>query len=781
MKGPYSSNLPPKIFAEAVVHSTSGESLLRSPKLINSENVFLFHASPDRRLVAAERFREAGFEVLDIGKSSINIAAAPEVYERALGANLEVIERPVVKDLGRRGMADFINSADQTPLGEIDISQTPWDDILDGVAINEPAYFLRKESPSATPPQTQTQYLQVPNDLAVELGAAQAHKQGITGKGIKVVVVDSGCYIEHPFFELHDYHLKVVPGPGACNPAVDLSGHGTGVVANVLAVAPEVDLTVLKSDIALENKSRNVNSAAAFRKAVSLKPDIISCSWGSDLHSPYELSSFHKVLAAAISDAVRQGIVVVFASGNGQWGFPAQHPDVIAVGGVFKHLEGSLKGRVEASNYASSFISAIYPGRRVPDVCGLVGRLPNAAYIMLPVPPSSEVDRGYSVIDDETEATDGWAAFSGTSSAAPQLAGACALLEQFVPGLGPLKTKQILQETAIDILEGSSNPATGSGQARAGPDLATGYGLAVAHKAVQAAKAQNNYQHKQSTNFDRLSNSAALNSNNNFHQNSVTSYEFNYREETIMSSLDESTLRKLRLKIDEIQIALNSHFKEKYPDLAAENIAFVIHEENFIERVPESEAVSSLLNTLRTVLSKDDEGKEKIDRDRIGEKHISAAESLLKQHKCVPFAKDVLVEAISLKGKGHKYTVESNGEVFEILQEHYSKLKIISSGDLFIISDSATGVKGKNSRGKLEAMTVSKLKNKILVIEIIDRDKISNSATKALGNLTMGDFFANPEYLFDCDGDCCTTSGNQWWNKQTGKLYDSKVSCQNAS
>jgi subtilisin family serine protease len=257
-------------------------------------------------------------------------------------------------------MAEFIDSADSAPFGEIDLSNTSWNHILDGVVINEPAYGLRQSTISATPPQTTTQYLQVPDDLAEELGAKLAHDQGITGKGVKVVVVDSGCYTAHPFFKRHHYNLKVELGPGSTHPERDASGHGTGIAANLLAIAPDVDLTVLKSDVALEGKFRNINSTAAFRKAVSLRPSIISCSWGSDLRTPYQLSSAQKVLAAAIAEAVRQGIVVVFAAGNGQWGFPSQHPDVIAVGGVYKHLEGSLKGRLEASNYASSFVSAIF-------------------------------------------------------------------------------------------------------------------------------------------------------------------------------------------------------------------------------------------------------------------------------------------------------------------------------------------------------------------------------------------------------------------------------------
>jgi len=97
-------------------------------------------------------------------------------------------------------------------------------------------------------------------------------------------------------------------------------------------------------------------------------------------------------------------------------------PDVLAVGGV--HARANLVGDdfyLEASDYASSFDSLIYPGRHVPDVCGLVGMQPGALYIMLPVPPGSAIDVGVSggahPNGDETASNDGWAAISGTSAA----------------------------------------------------------------------------------------------------------------------------------------------------------------------------------------------------------------------------------------------------------------------------------------------------------------------------------------------------------------------------
>jgi Subtilase family len=194
-------------------------------------------------------------------------------------------------------------------------------------------------------------------------------------------------------------------------------------------------------------------------------------------------------MAAAIALAVASGIVVVFSAGNGHWGFPGQHPDVISAGGVFMHQDGTF----EASNYASGFASNIYPGRTVPDVCGLVGMLPRAAYIMLPLQSGDQIDvdlagGGAHPNGDETAPNDGWAAISGTSAAAPQLAGVAALIRQACPRLSPAEIRDIMRSTARDVTTGTSNAATGGNAAGPGIDLATGHGLVDAARAVLIAK-----------------------------------------------------------------------------------------------------------------------------------------------------------------------------------------------------------------------------------------------------------------------------------------------------
>ena len=120
---------------------------------------------------------------------------------------------------------------------------------------------------------------------------------------------------------------------------------------------------------------------------------------------------------------------------------------------------------------------------------------PNAIYIMLPLEPGDEIDvrqrrRDTFPNGDETRNSDGWAAFSGTSAAAPQLAGAAALVKQACPALTPAQIQSIMMKTARDVTTGKSTPGARRQAAVVGPDLATGNGLVDANKSVMLAKVQ---------------------------------------------------------------------------------------------------------------------------------------------------------------------------------------------------------------------------------------------------------------------------------------------------
>lgn len=473
------SKLPSIVYAEVSVHSQGGVSLFQSSEQITHENISQFYSHPQQVNLAIQRLQAEGFEVLETGRVTLSIAGSIDLYERVFKTKIVAKDQTVIKGGGLESIGTFFDTPDTGMLGFVDPSSSPLSDLIEGIALSEPVYYTDVGLPSESPPSPSYWHL-IPQDIAHKLNAVTAHQQGIKGQGINVVMVDSGWY-RHPFFARNGYQGKVILGAGCINPEVDENGHGTGESANLFSVAPEINFTMIKWNFK--------NSIAAFKKAVALRPDVISCSWGSSKqYAP--LSAYDIALTANIADAVYQGVIVVFSAGNGHWGFPSQHPDVIAAGGVYINSEGKL----EASNYASGFSSNIYSGRTVPDICGLVGKKPRAAYIVLPVPPGSTLDAAFGIPGiqhpdaDETSSEDGWAAFSGTSAAAPQVAGICALMKQVNPQLSPQQAKEILQQTAIDVIAGNCNSATGGHSAKPGFDWATGRGLVNGFEAVKTAQ-----------------------------------------------------------------------------------------------------------------------------------------------------------------------------------------------------------------------------------------------------------------------------------------------------
>ncbi|GJM74481.1 hypothetical protein HMSSN036_66970 [Paenibacillus macerans] len=507
------NDLPQVIYAVASPKSKGGVSLFDAPFPVTSDHVSEFHSEPDLIEAAVNKLKAEGFEILHVNPIMIGIAATPEVYEKVFKTKIVPVEKNVQK-FNELTTSTFLDSLNTDIPGLIDVSKSSLSDVLEGVAIEEPRfYFALMEraietqpsdkmlehsanvlgKPNPFPPSVAYWHLDVPGDISLGLNADRIHRQGITGRNVKVVMIDSGWYA-HPFFIERGYHYNpVVLGPGAENPEHDESGHGTGESANIFAVAPDIEFTMIKTTLKI------VTSAIDVSKAMELQPQIISISWGSDLvdrrdfdHQNPNISAANKALAAIIAEAVRQGITVVCSAGNGQFSFPGQHPDVISAGGVYMHADQTF----EATPYASGFPSLIFNNRNSPDVCGLVGLPPSAKYIVLPVEPGDGIDRtlgNRSGDGDLTLPIDGWAVFSGTSAAAPQLAGISALIKQVAPHFSPQQIKETLKQTARDVTVGQSSPRThipptGEGyKAPARPDTATGFGLADAYQAVLRA------------------------------------------------------------------------------------------------------------------------------------------------------------------------------------------------------------------------------------------------------------------------------------------------------
>lgn len=433
----------------------------------------------------------AGFQVTSRGRLSVSARVRRDDYERLLGTKLSTFHLDQSAARNCQARSFYFPAAGAPWKPDRNIRK-----LIDDAYIQWPHIYLNQAFPAAPPspipPRVSYHHLRVPGDVNALLNVAPVHREGTTGKGVKVAMVDSGFATGHQYFQEMGYRMTSVLAPGATNVTEDRNGHGTGESANLLATAPDASFVGVKLDN--DNfSSQGATILEGFQTALDLNPQVISVSLGYDLcpfnpitggrSSNMHLTSLPNSLRALeveVEQAVADGIVVVFSAGNGHVAFPGMMPDVISVGGTFV----SETGAMEASDYASAFDSKIYPGRHVPDFCGLVGEAANgASYIMLPVQPGAELDQ----LSDGTSANDGWGVFSGTSASAPQIAGICALLLQKDPGLTPADIKSLLRGSARDVVDGVSNAASNQNDgpipAGVGHDGATGAGLVDAFEA----------------------------------------------------------------------------------------------------------------------------------------------------------------------------------------------------------------------------------------------------------------------------------------------------------
>lgn len=286
-----------------------------------------------------------------------------------------------------------------------------------------------------------------------QIGADKVWAMGYTGQGVTVIIIDTGVQNNHPWLMREGKSLVIkeyVTVPGAYDYTGSHGTHCAGIIASqnpkYKGVAPGirgfVDIVALDSDGSARISWLLEALDKAYDAARVYKPCVCTNSW--DL-PPWDIPETNVVRNAAMKLA--DLIPVVFAAGNN-----GPEPNTISCP-ADADKDGNeviTVGAVDKSNNIADFSS------RGPDRWGNEHNEPDV------------VAPGVNII---SSVPGGSKPASGTSMAAPHVAGAIALMLSKNPWLSNKDCLNILTETALD-------------RGAPGFDYSYGYGVVQADKAV---------------------------------------------------------------------------------------------------------------------------------------------------------------------------------------------------------------------------------------------------------------------------------------------------------
>lgn len=268
-------------------------------------------------------------------------------------------------------------------------------------------------------------------DVAVpQVGAPRLWEMGLTGRGVRIAVLDTGLDASHPDF---DTRLKARESfiEGETN---DGSGHGTHVCGTAAGngqasggryrgIAPQAELytaKVLRND----GSGRTSDVMAGIDWAARHRVHVINLSLGS---SPVP-SDGDDALSTMVNAAVERGFVTCCAAGN-------NGPEAQTIGSPGAARLALTVGAVDDLDRIAPFSSRgpTRDGRAKPDLV-----MPGVGIVST---RARGTQMGSIVNEHYTQA-------SGTSMATPLLSGAVALLLQHDPGLTPAEIRTLLVGSA---------------------------------------------------------------------------------------------------------------------------------------------------------------------------------------------------------------------------------------------------------------------------------------------------------------------------------------------
>lgn len=321
----------------------------------------------------------------------------------------------------------------------------------------------------------------------------------ITGKGVKVGVIDTGIMRDWEDFE----GVDIQDGINVCalldnneerlHIMGDAHPHGTGIIGNIAAkinnekgIAGIVDkCTVIPYKVEDTACSDFANTCAGILKALQLAYedgcDVVNISMGSDPNlTETQIQMFNTVVDSVTSN----GMIIVAAAGNegevDKYGdlananiYPASCKNVIGVGAVEPNCDSvKLYEDIASGLYTTLDNPHVFDSRRLVNTYtfDMINNLERNQYKKCDFSTANDsvfISAPGKEIRTYTYGWEGVAPYishMGTSEATPMVAAAAIGVKQMRPYIDTDMFKEILKETAIDI----------DGE---GYDVNTGYGM----------------------------------------------------------------------------------------------------------------------------------------------------------------------------------------------------------------------------------------------------------------------------------------------------------------
>ena len=321
----------------------------------------------------------------------------------------------------------------------------------------------------------------------------------ITGKGVKVGVIDTGIMRDWEDFE----GVDIQDGINVCalldnneerlHIMGDAHPHGTGIIGNIAAkinnekgIAGIVDeCTVIPYKVEDTACSDFANTCAGILKALQLAYedgcDVVNISMGSD---PDLTESQIQMFNTVVDSVTSNGMIIVAAAGNegevDKYGdlananiYPASCENVIGVGAVEPNCDSvKLYEDIASGLYTTLDNPHVFDSRRLVNTYtfDMINNLERNQYkkcdfstandsVFISAPGKEIRTYAYG-----WEGVAPYISHMGTSEATPMVAAAAIGAKQMRPYIDTNMFKEILKETAIDIDE-------------EGYDINTGYGM----------------------------------------------------------------------------------------------------------------------------------------------------------------------------------------------------------------------------------------------------------------------------------------------------------------